>query len=167
MVRGPAYEALLKTGKVGQREAVKTLRLTGEVQLDQTRVVDVPPTASGRVIQVRKFLGQPVAKGDVLAVVHSGDFGEAKAAYLGAHAQHEIARKEQERQAAVAAVFHFLRVPPLQRRSGNSLPEAHSDECKACPTDRVGCRTTGTDMTSVLGGGTDRVSGEELRKHRK
>jgi len=117
-------KALLKTGKVGQREAVKTLRLTGEVQLDQTRVVDVPPTASGRVIQVRKFLGQPVAKGDVLAVVHSGDFGEAKAAYLGAHAQHEIARKEQERQAAVAAALEKL-LKHLAERDGKHGEEAH------------------------------------------
>jgi len=115
-------KALLETGKVGQREAVKTLRLTGEVQLDQTRVVDVPPTASGRVIQVAKFLGQPVAKGDVVAVVHSGDFGEAKAAYLNAYAHHEIARKEQERQAAVAAALEKL-LEHLTKRNGNGGQE--------------------------------------------
>ena len=100
--------SLLTTGKVERRAASRTLRMTGEVQLDRTRVVDVPSAASGRIIAVKAFLGQPVQRGDVLAIIHSGGFGEAKAAYLAAHTEYELARKEQERQAAITAALEKL-----------------------------------------------------------
>ncbi|MFW6161630.1 MAG: efflux RND transporter periplasmic adaptor subunit [Planctomycetota bacterium] len=101
-------KALLRTDKVERREAVRMLRMTGEVQLDRTRVVDVPPTASGRIVTVNALLGQKVERDAVLAVVHSADFGEAKAAYLTAHTEFEIARKEQERQANLTAALDKL-----------------------------------------------------------
>jgi cobalt-zinc-cadmium efflux system membrane fusion protein len=94
-------KSLLKTSSVGKQESVTTLHLTGEVQLDQTQVVDVPPPADGQVVQVNALLGQRVERGQVLAVVHSADFGEAKAAYLDALTKHEIACKERDRQAGI------------------------------------------------------------------
>ena len=107
-VRPSVAKALLATATVEPRPVARTLRLTGEVQLDKTRVVDVPPAASGRVTTVAVFLGQTVGLGDEMAVLHSGDFGEAKAAYLDAHAAHEIAREEQGRQGAVTAALKRL-----------------------------------------------------------
>ena len=118
-VRPSVAKALLTTAKVERRKASATLRLTGEVQLDQTRVVDVPPTASGRVLRVNAFLGQQVKRGDVLAVIHSGDFGEAKAAYLTASIQDEIARKEQERQSGVTGALQKL-LARLERDTAES-----------------------------------------------
>jgi len=99
---------LLKTGTVEQQHPVKMLRLTGEVQLDKTRVVEVTPTASGRIIDVKVFLGQSVKTNDTLTTVHSGDFGEAKAAYLTAYTECEITRREQERHAAVTDALDKL-----------------------------------------------------------
>ena len=101
-------KALLKPAMVERQEIVRTLRFTGSVQLDTSRVTDVTPPAAGRLIKVNARLGQAVNKGDVLAVVHSGEFGEAKAVYLDAYTKLEIARKEQERQAALGAALEKL-----------------------------------------------------------
>ncbi|MFH1741626.1 MAG: efflux RND transporter periplasmic adaptor subunit [bacterium] len=109
-------DALIKTGEVERRGAVTTLRLTGEVQLDQTRVVDVPPAGRGWITQVSALLGDRVEEGDVLAVIHSEDAGQAKAFYLTAHTRFEIARKEQERQSSMNAALRKL----LQRLENES-----------------------------------------------
>jgi cobalt-zinc-cadmium efflux system membrane fusion protein len=91
-------KALVETTVVQARAATKTFRLTGQVQLDQTRVVDVVPTGSGQVKRVEKLLGQDVAKGDVLAVIHSADLGQAKAQFLEVEARLELADSTFERE---------------------------------------------------------------------
>jgi RND family efflux transporter MFP subunit len=100
--------ALVATGKAQTREVVRKLRVTGEVRFDETRVVDVTPLAAGRITTIKARLGQPVKQGDVLAIIHCSDFGEAKATYLEAATTHQIAASEQIRQAAVNAALAKL-----------------------------------------------------------
>lgn len=101
-------QALTRTVRVEQGSAVSTLRLTGEVQFDQTRVVDVLAIASGKVVAVKARLGQTVQAGEVLAVIRSSEFGEAKAAYLEALAAAQVAAREHERQVAVSAALEKM-----------------------------------------------------------
>ena len=101
-------KSLTRTAKVEQAPAVTKLQLTGEVQFDQAGVVDVLPIAPGKVLAVRARLGQQVQAGDVLAVIRSSEFGEAKAAHLEALATAEIATREQQRQAVVSAALERL-----------------------------------------------------------
>ena len=116
-------QSLTKTAKVEQAETVTKLQLTGEVQVDQTSIVDVLPVAPAKVVAVRARLGQKVVSGDVLAVLRSSEFGEAKATYLEALAAAEIANREKERQAAISAALEKLlaaleknpAVPPASR----------------------------------------------------
>ncbi|MHC4558815.1 MAG: efflux RND transporter periplasmic adaptor subunit [Planctomycetota bacterium] len=91
-------KTLVETTVVQDMERTKTLRLTGQVQLDKTRVVNVVPTGSGQVKRVEKLLGQDVAKGDVLAVIHSADLGQAKAQFLEVQARLELANSTFERE---------------------------------------------------------------------
>jgi len=91
-------EALIETAEVQAMARTKTLRLTGQVQLDKTRVVDVVPTCGGQVKQVGKLLGEVVAKGDVLAVIQSADLGQAKAQFLEVQARLELATSTFERE---------------------------------------------------------------------
>jgi membrane fusion protein, heavy metal efflux system len=100
--------SLTRTAKVEQAPAATKLQLTGEVQFDRAGVVDVLPIAPGKVIAVRARLGQQVQAGDVLAVIRSSEFGEAKAAYLESLAAAEIATREQQRQAVVSAALERL-----------------------------------------------------------
>ncbi|MCG3179519.1 MAG: Cobalt-zinc-cadmium resistance protein CzcB [Phycisphaerae bacterium] len=101
-------DALTKTAAVREGESGGTLRLTGEVQYDQTTLVEVLPAAGGRVVSVKARLGQQVGQGDVLAIIHSSDFGEAKAAYLEAFAAAEVAAQERQRQLAISASLEKL-----------------------------------------------------------
>jgi cobalt-zinc-cadmium efflux system membrane fusion protein len=82
--------ALIQTGLVEDIERKTVLKFTGQVQLDRTRTVDVVPTASGRVEQVSKLLGERVDKGDVLAVIHSADLGQVKADFLEVQANLDL-----------------------------------------------------------------------------
>jgi len=90
--------ALIKTTVVKDTPHTTTLKLTGQVQLDKTRVVDVVSTGSGQVKRVEKLLGQEVAKGDTLAVIHSADLGLAKAQFLDVQARLELATSTFERE---------------------------------------------------------------------
>jgi len=91
-------EALIETTEVQAMARTKVLRLTGQVQLDKTRVVDVVPTCGGQVKLVGKLLGEVVAKGDVLAVIQSADLGQAKAQFLEVQARLELATSTFERE---------------------------------------------------------------------
>ena len=95
-------DALTKTAAVQEVDSGRTLRLTGEVQYDRTTLMDVLPAAAGKVVSVKARLGQKVQAGAILAVVHSGDFSEAKAAYLEAYTSAEVAQQEKSRQSAIA-----------------------------------------------------------------
>ncbi len=78
--------------------AAKRLHLTGEVQLDLTRVVEIAPAGSGRVDAIRKILGDTVRASDVLAVIQSSEFGEAQARFLEARARRDLAAQTHERE---------------------------------------------------------------------
>ncbi len=101
--------SLIRTVKAEQAQAVRRLQLTGEVQFDQARRVEILPICPGKVVAVHARLGQHVAEGEVLAIIRSSEFGEAKAAYLEALATAEVAAREKQRQAAVStALEHML-----------------------------------------------------------
>ncbi|MCF8145534.1 MAG: efflux RND transporter periplasmic adaptor subunit [Deltaproteobacteria bacterium] len=60
------------------------LRLKGEILLDGDRVAHVTPYVSGYVKQISKRIGDPVRKGEVMAVLESRELADAKAAYFAA-----------------------------------------------------------------------------------
>ena len=90
--------ALIETTAVRNMPRAKTLTLTGQVQLDKTRVVDVVSTGAGQVERVEKLLGDEVKKGDILTVIHSADLGQAKAQFLQIQASLELATATLERE---------------------------------------------------------------------
>ena len=122
--------ALTKTAAVQEGDLGRTLRLTGEVQHDQTTLVDALPAAAGKVVSVKAHLGQKVQAGDVLAVIHSGNFGEAKAAYLEAHTVAEVAQHEKSRQLAVSSALERL-LASAKDQPGSDIPAATLGEWKS------------------------------------
>jgi cobalt-zinc-cadmium efflux system membrane fusion protein len=87
----PTLASLIETGPVQEVDRTRVLTLTGQIQLDRTRAVELVPTGGGRVEEVRLLLGEKVRKGDVLAVIHSADLGQAKADFLEVQAKRELA----------------------------------------------------------------------------
>lgn len=84
-------QSLIETQTVDLRPRSTLVRLTGQVQLDRTRSVDVTAAGGGRVEQVLKHLGQNVEKGELLAILHSPELGQAKADFLESEAALELA----------------------------------------------------------------------------
>lgn len=97
-LRPAVANALIETAVAQNTECAEALRLTGQVQLDLARVVDVVPTGAGQVRTVEKLLGQRVEKGDVLTVIYSADLGQAKAQFLEIHARLGLATATLERE---------------------------------------------------------------------
>ena len=84
-------DALTETQVPSLKNLSDALTLTGKIEFDGTKVVEVAAAGKGRVLSIEKLIGQQVKKGDVLAVVHSADLGQAKAKYLATHARLELA----------------------------------------------------------------------------
>lgn len=122
--------ALAKMAAVQEGDLGRTLRLTGEVQHDQTTLVSVLPAASGKVVSVKARLGQKVGTGEVLAVIHSGDFGESKAAYLEAHTAAEVAQQEKVRQLAISSALERL-LASAKDQPGSDIPAEMLGEWKS------------------------------------
>lgn len=88
---------LFEAAEVTAQSIESSLSLTGTIQLDETRVMQVQPIAGGRVVEVRKALGDRVTKGEILAVIDSQEVGIAKSELLQARTDLELARRNVER----------------------------------------------------------------------
>jgi membrane fusion protein, heavy metal efflux system len=78
----PAMQQRLLIAPVVATERAEVLRLPGRVALDEQRVARIGPAISGQLTEIKAFVGQNVRKGDVLAMIHSTELGNAQAAYL-------------------------------------------------------------------------------------
>lgn len=88
----------LKVARISVRPLPAVLTTTGRVDFDANRLAHVSPRIPGRVHAVKASLGDDVGSGEALAVLDSIELGEAKAAFLRARAQHELARRNFERE---------------------------------------------------------------------
>lgn len=98
------------------------LQLPGEVRFNEDRTAHVVPRVAGVVESVPVALGQPVRKGQLLAVLSSPAVSELRAALQAAQARHQLARSTYEREKALWED----RISPQQDvlQAGNALREA-------------------------------------------
>jgi cobalt-zinc-cadmium efflux system membrane fusion protein len=136
-VEDAVADRLLKTGTVTRRPAAIGLELTGEIAFDRTRVITVPVPAGGRIVSLGVELGQKVKQGDLLAVLHSAEIGEAKATCLLAKTSCEIAEKEQERRAAITKALEKL-LAGLPAAIDKPITSDHAEDLPEIPTGLVG-----------------------------
>jgi cobalt-zinc-cadmium efflux system membrane fusion protein len=97
------HEGLVKVVEAAERTAQDTLTLTGEVQLNETRVVHVSSRAPGIIRKVFVQPGQTVEKGARLLQIDSSLVGDAQGEYLEARAAEELAQKNLKRLTALRA----------------------------------------------------------------
>lgn len=88
---------LLKSSRVEKRAVSIPLRLTGEVQFDERRVVNVGTQVGGIIRKVYVTLGDKVTEGQALLEIESVEIGNAKAVYQEALAMEKLARLNHER----------------------------------------------------------------------
>lgn len=78
------------TGRVRERKLDEILRVTGTVEFDPRLIARVAPRAGGFLWEIYKNAGDPIGKGDVLALIDSADVGKAKAAFYQAKVQLDL-----------------------------------------------------------------------------
>ncbi|MDQ3421218.1 MAG: efflux RND transporter periplasmic adaptor subunit [Acidobacteriota bacterium] len=77
---------------IGPRQMLTTFEVPGEIKADDTRMAHVVPRLQGVVLEVRKKAGDPVRRGEVMAVINSRELADAKSAYLAASHHVEFAK---------------------------------------------------------------------------
>ncbi|MBN9086301.1 MAG: efflux RND transporter periplasmic adaptor subunit [Reyranella sp.] len=88
----------IEIGTAGPATLATEFTVVGSVGFDDTKVARIAVRVSGTVRQVDKSIGDKVAAGDVLAVIHSRDIADAKAMYLAAKDKLALAEKTLRRQ---------------------------------------------------------------------
>jgi cobalt-zinc-cadmium efflux system membrane fusion protein len=121
----PVLVNLIKVEAVGQTELRDSLRLPARVDLDQQRVARIGSAVTGRISEVRAYLGQQVRKGEVLALLNSTELGMAQSAYLKASSQVNLRRLAVQR-AKRLLQSDVIAAAELQEREG-VLNEAEVD----------------------------------------
>ena len=84
-------------GRATKESVSATLTLPGVLALNQARTAHISSPLEGKVISVGTDLGDQVKKGQVLLVVHSPAFAQAKTAFLQARARLNLNRQEYDR----------------------------------------------------------------------
>lgn len=93
-----AAKAGIEPGQATMAPVVEAIAGNGEIVYDQTHVARLSSRVPGTVWRVEKQVGDPVAKGDVLALVDAAEVGKAKAEFLHAFAQVDLKTRTLENQ---------------------------------------------------------------------
>ncbi|WP_435355890.1 efflux RND transporter periplasmic adaptor subunit [Emticicia sp. SJ17W-69] len=83
----------LKTDTVRLKTVNQALNLTGKITYDQDGVVKVFPLVGGHLEEVKVELGDYVTKGQVLAIIRSGDLADLEQQTIAAKSNLSVAQK--------------------------------------------------------------------------
>ena len=76
----------------------RILKLSGQIGLNEEKVVHIVPRLDGVVKMVFRDLGDRVSKGEILAVLESRELADAKINYLGAVKKNALAKQDLKRE---------------------------------------------------------------------
>ena len=93
-----AKNAGIETTRAGSAKIHQVVQLSGEIGLHEKHVAHVVPRLDAMVTSVHKDLGDPVKKGDILAILDSRELADVKSEYLTTVKRAEPVRVELERQ---------------------------------------------------------------------
>jgi len=115
VIPAAALQQQLKTSEVGEELVAEMLRVAGSIEFDEQRVARIGATVTGRVLEADVLPGQEVAKGELLARLHSSELASQQLAYLKARSQLELNRRAAERAKTLLAA-DVIGAAELQRR---------------------------------------------------
>ncbi|CAI8821128.1 membrane fusion protein, heavy metal efflux system [Methylococcus capsulatus] len=95
---GAIEEAGIEIKTAGPAAIETVLALPGQIQLNPRKAAHVVPRVDGVAAEVRRFLGDRVKVGEILAVLDSRELADLKGAYLVAVRRRELARTTFERE---------------------------------------------------------------------
>ena len=91
----------ISTSKAGPAQIKIIQKLTGEVGLNEEKVVHIVPRLDGVVKKVFKDLGDRVENGELLAILESRELADVKISYLSALKKSTLSLKDLEREKLV------------------------------------------------------------------
>ena len=107
----------IKVTPAWQGHVEEAITANGEITYGQGRVAVLSAPVAGRVCYVLKDLGDPIQKGELLALVDAAEVGKAKAEFLQALLQVDVRSKTLERQKALPPDLF----PPAHRQESEAL----------------------------------------------
>ena len=105
---------------VDRGPVIETIKTTGEIVYDPTRVAHLSSRAKGTIWAVKKNVGDQVKQGDVLALVDAAEVGQLKSQLLKAKTQLDLNTKTFQR---------------FSKLGGDIIPEQKIQEAKAAKSD--------------------------------
>ena len=90
----PAELTQISIAQAQMTDEISELSLTGKIIFNEDHVVKIYPLVSGNVVKVNVSLGDHVRKGDILAVVKSGDISEFENQYNISYANLSTSEKK-------------------------------------------------------------------------
>jgi cobalt-zinc-cadmium efflux system membrane fusion protein len=84
-----------------RRSETAAIGATGEIEPPDDGVAKIGPKVAGRVVRLLKGVGDPVKRGELLAMIDSPDLGRAKADYIAAAAVAQVNKEAAERERAL------------------------------------------------------------------
>jgi cobalt-zinc-cadmium efflux system membrane fusion protein len=126
MVTPPAtVVARITVAALTEHPIADVLRVAGQVSFDEQRIARIGSAVTGRVMEVKRHLGNSVHTGDVLAVLNSAELGQAQLAYLKARSQSSLEQRNVDR-AQLLLSADVIGAAELQRRE-NALEMAQAE----------------------------------------
>jgi len=123
-IQFPSIESIDQAGVdiklVDRGPVVETIKTTGEIVYDPTRVARLSSRSGGTLWKVEKNVGDKVRQGDLLALVDAVEVGRLKSRLLQALAQLELDTKTLER---------------VSRLGGSVIPEKKIQEAEAAKSE--------------------------------
>lgn len=152
-----AQSAGIEVLTAGPAKIRSTLQLQGEIQFNQDRLAHVVPRLAGVVVRSIKNLGDPVKRGDLLAVLESQTLADLKSEHLATQTRLELAQSTFEREKRlweekISAQQDYL----ASRQALAEMQIAHRNvEQKLL--------ALGLDHAAVMRGGNDGLTRYEIR----
>lgn len=87
----------IKVVRLAPQELAQRITATATIQANQDRLAHVAPRVAGRIVAVNASLGDRVKRGQLLASLDSIELGEARAAYLQAKSEADVAQAALDR----------------------------------------------------------------------
>ena len=93
--------ARIATAPAERRSETAAIGATGEIEPPDDGVAKIGPKVAGRVARLLKGVGDPVKRGELLAMIDSPDLGRAKADYIAASAIAQVTKEAADREQAL------------------------------------------------------------------
>lgn len=93
----PEFLKRLKIIPASEDWMAETMRVPARVEVNEHRVARIGSAVTGRVTEIKAFLGQTVKRGEVLVILNSTELSDAQLAYLKAFSHEGLQRRAVER----------------------------------------------------------------------